>query len=550
MNLIETLITKYLKEEKWYIIIVAVIALALNFFQINGISIITANIIESIQKNKVSVAKKYYVYFVIVTILFLLFYHVYKYYQNLLFTKLPNWLKRELVHFIISSNNENMSSINFSKLISPVNRISSSIYGVFYRILVHMFPDLVFLFVINAYFIYENVPFGLVFFIANLCTLLYMFTGWSEVLEYRKDYEQQANSNEKFLVDIFHNIEKIIYRGRGQDEINKYASESVTATEKAVAFYKTVDRRVLILNIVLNITVFVLIAGIFYLYLNKKISIETFISFFTIILVYRDRMSGNYESLVDYIEFFGKLNYVMDMFTDLVGEYEEVKNKKYQQVDLQFDKIRFDNVSYKYPGTDVLVFDHFNIELDTRDKIIGITGISGKGKSTFVKLLVKLYRQTEGQILIDDKNISEIDPNYLRKNITYVNQSSKLFDTKIIDNILYGCNDHDACNGHLGEITKYPKIMELYKNLDFHNGTVGSLGEKLSGGQRQITNIIGGLVNPCKILVLDEPTNALDPELKAELLKMIQDFKKHKKCIIIITHDEDVYPLFSERVTI
>jgi len=261
-------------------------------------------------------------------------------------------------------------------------------------------------------------------------------------------------------------------------------------------------------------------------------------------------MSGNYESLVDYIEFFGKLDYVMDMFTDLVGEYEEVKDKKYQQVDLQFDKIRFDNVSYKYPGTDVLVFDHFNIEFDTRDKIIGITGISGRGKSTFVKLLVKLYRQTEGQIYIDDKNIAEIDPNYLRKNITYVNQSSKLFDTKIIDNILYGCNDHDACNGHLSEITKYPKIMELYKNLDFNNGTVGSLGEKLSGGQRQITNIIGGLVNPCKILVLDEPTNALDPELKAEILKMIQDFKKHKKCIIIITHDEDVYPLFSERVNI
>jgi cystine transport system ATP-binding protein len=83
--------------------------------------------------------------------------------------------------------------------------------------------------------------------------------------------------------------------------------------------------------------------------------------------------------------------------------------------------------------------------------------------------------------------------------------------------------------------------MELYKNLDFNNGTVGSLGEKLSGGQRQITNIIGGLVNPCKILVLDEPTNALDPELKAELLKMIQDFKKHKKCIIIISHDIDIY---------
>jgi ABC-type bacteriocin/lantibiotic exporter with double-glycine peptidase domain len=261
-------------------------------------------------------------------------------------------------------------------------------------------------------------------------------------------------------------------------------------------------------------------------------------------------MSGNYESLVDYIEFFGKLNYVTDMFTELVGEYEEIKGKEYKPTELNFDKIVFDNVSYKYPGTETMVLDNFNIELDTNDKIIGITGISGKGKSTLVKLLVKLYRPTSGSIFVDEVNINQVDPNYLRKNITYVNQNSKLFDVRIIDNILYGCNDHDACHGHLNEIVKYPKIKELYKNLDMHNGNVGSLGEKLSGGQRQITNIIGGLVNPSKILVLDEPTNALDPELKNELIQLIKDFKKHKKCIIIITHDEDVYPIFTEKVTI
>jgi ABC-type bacteriocin/lantibiotic exporter with double-glycine peptidase domain len=196
------------------------------------------------------------------------------------------------------------------------------------------------------------------------------------------------------------------------------------------------------------------------------------------------------------------------------------------------------------------VFDEFNIDLDTEDKIIGITGISGKGKSTFVKLLVKLYRPNGGTIYIDGVDISEVDPSYLRKHITYVNQSSKLFDTKIIENILYGCSDHDACYGHLDEIVKYPKIAELYKNLDFHNGKVGNLGEKLSGGQRQITNIIGGLVNPSKILILDEPTNALDPKLKEEIIQLISDFKEHKKCIIIITHDRDVYPLFTEHLDI
>ena len=78
----------------------------------------------------------------------------------------------------------------------------------------------------------------------------------------------------------------------------------------------------------------------------------------------------------------------------------------------------------------------------------------------------------------------------------------------------------------------------------------GSLGENLSGGQRQIANVIGGLVNPSPILILDEPTNALDPDLKEELLGIIKHFRKIKKCIFIITHDRDVLSLFDEVIEI
>ena len=153
-----------------------------------------------------------------------------------------------------------------------------------------------------------------------------------------------------------------------------------------------------------------------------------------------------------------------------------------------------------------------------------------------------------GKITIDDVDITTLDPNYIRQEITYVNQSSKLFDRKVIDNMLYGCKNKEVCDYFLEQILKYPNITKLYRNTDIKNKSAGLLGENLSGGQRQIVNMIGGLVNPSKILILDEPTNALDPELKKEVLGLITDFSRYKQAIIIITHDKDVFPLFTQQI--
>jgi ABC-type lipoprotein export system ATPase subunit len=97
---------------------------------------------------------------------------------------------------------------------------------------------------------------------------------------------------------------------------------------------------------------------------------------------------------------------------------------------------------------------------------------------------------------------------------------------------------------------KYPTIQKLYKNIDLEHKSAGGMGEHLSGGQRQVVNILSGLINPSKILILDEPTNALDLTIKKELLGIIYSFRKYKHCIIIITHDRDVYPLFDERINL
>jgi ABC-type bacteriocin/lantibiotic exporter with double-glycine peptidase domain len=216
---------------------------------------------------------------------------------------------------------------------------------------------------------------------------------------------------------------------------------------------------------------------------------------------------------------------------------------------MSFDHIEFKNVSFQYNKNTEKIFDKTNIDIYTNNgKIIGIIGNSGKGKSTFTKLMLKLYKVDEGQILIDGKNIDELDPDYIRENIVYINQNARLFDKTVLENVLYGCKEEDTCKKHYEHIMSYPKIKELYENIDLNNDTAGYSGEKLSGGQRQIVNIISGLVNPCKILILDEPTNALDNKLKMELLEIIKYFKQYKQCIIIITHDKDVYDIFNEEL--
>jgi ABC-type bacteriocin/lantibiotic exporter with double-glycine peptidase domain len=256
----------------------------------------------------------------------------------------------------------------------------------------------------------------------------------------------------------------------------------------------------------------------------------------------------------DYLEFIGRLEYILDDFNAMLGKKQNIHDilmKTYSPVQLEFKKIQFRNVSFTYTNKEAIpIFDNLTVSVDTYHKIIGMTGLSGKGKSSFAKLLLRLYEPTSGSIYIDDVDISTIDPNYIRENITYVNQNSRLFDKKIIENMVYGCNSLEACQTHLKEIMRYPKIRQLYQNVDVLNGKAGSLGENLSGGQRQVVNIISGFINPSKILILDEPTNALDSALKEEVLAMIQHFRQYKQCIIIITHDRDVYSLFDETLQI
>ena len=550
MNIVNYLLSIFFKQEIVNTTLLVIFSFIINIFQTNIISYIGANIIGFVQKNNESKTRDYFKYFMAVSVLYMIFYYFYKYFQNKLLTKLRQWIRHELVKMVLLVNNENFKNINFTKLNSPINRISSVCFMVFNDIITYLLPNITFLFIIAIYFLQKNIEIGITFIIGNILLVGYLYYSWTSMIDKNETYEKMVSENEAYLVEILNNIDKIISRGQVDNEIEVFLQKTEKTIHSAFEFYSNTNNHGIIMNIIAFTLLFILIFQLIRIYFSKKIDLTTFVTFFTILLLYRERMTTTIQQIPDFIEFLGRSDSVMKHFYNMDSDLEKIYNKNYLSRELQFDSVTFENVTFQYEGQSNPIIKEYNIHLNLRDKIIGIVGLSGNGKSTFAKLMIKMYTPTSGKIYIDDVDIHEVEGNYIRSQIIYINQNSKLFDRKIIENILYGCYDLDVCNGYLGEIMKYPKIRDLFKSMDIHHKKAGLFGENLSGGQRQVVNIIGGLVIPSKIVILDEPTNALDGELKNEIIQLITDFKKYKKCIIIISHDKDTFGLFDETIQI
>jgi ABC-type multidrug transport system fused ATPase/permease subunit len=554
MNIFEYLCNKFFAEQKVKIILLCILSLIISFFYTNLSSIVNANIIQGIQQNDYKKTLSNFRYFIGVSAIFLVIYYIYRTLQNNLLTILVHWTKSEIYNFILLANNENMRNVNFVEFITPITRISNSCNLLLSDILTSIVPTVAFLIVIFIYFIYKDLALGIGFLSGNILILLYFLYFWKDMFEYKKKQEMITVDNERYIIDSLNNIDKIIYRGQVNNEIDIFNDKTTECIDYTIDMMKYITNHCFVMNLIIYIIIILSLFHIIRLYFKKKFEAVTFITFLSILMMYRDDITSAIQRMPTYIETFGRIELIVREFEDMIGEKQKNsllksimnKEEKYKKIELEFNTITFSNVTFKYDKRDQMIFKNVSKEIYLDDKIIGITGLSGNGKSTFVKLLMRLHDCTEGTIYIDNKDIKTIDPFYIRQNMTYVNQNSRLFDRKIIDNILYGCKDISVCNENLREILSYSKIKELYRNVDISTSDAGALGENLSGGQRQIVNIISGLINPTKILILDEPTNALDPELKRELLLILKNFRKYKKCIIIITHDRDVYPLFDE----
>jgi ATP-binding cassette subfamily B protein len=219
--------------------------------------------------------------------------------------------------------------------------------------------------------------------------------------------------------------------------------------------------------------------------------------------------------------------------TVILNTSYEIIDKPIKILNKAKGEVVFENVTYVYENNNSKVLDNFSLTIPTGQKV-AIVGSSGAGKTTFVRLLMRLFNLTSGRITIDGVDISEISQENLREQISFVPQDPVLFHRTLIENIRYG--RRNATDEEVLKAAHLAHCDEFIKSLPFGYETyVGERGVKLSGGERQRVAIARAIIKDAPILILDEATSSLDSHseylIQDALTKLIEG-----KTTIVIAH--------------
>ncbi|MGN7758693.1 ABC transporter ATP-binding protein [Chryseobacterium sp. 22532] len=224
----------------------------------------------------------------------------------------------------------------------------------------------------------------------------------------------------------------------------------------------------------------------------------------------------------------------MQRINEFLDKKSEVINTNFEDYPIKGD-IEFRNVSYVYPNTGIKALDNLSFKIKAGESL-AIMGKTGSGKSTIALLLCRLIDPTEGEILIDGKNLKEHNLTNYRNFIGYIPQESYLFSDSIENNIGFAI-DHPSHE----KVVEYAKIADVDKNIvgfkEQYKTLVGERGVMLSGGQKQRICIARALIKDPNIIIFDDSLSALDTETEQNILENI-DQKISNATSIIITHRE------------
>lgn len=239
------------------------------------------------------------------------------------------------------------------------------------------------------------------------------------------------------------------------------------------------------------------------------------------------------------LNFYNGLFYInkYKMFLEFKGKFDDNSGITLNDLDLRDVEIEFKNVSFRYPNSTSYVLRNINLKMNSREKL-AIVGYNGAGKTSFTLLLTRMYDPTEGKILLNGIDIRKINYREYLKIFSTVNQDFFLFPFSILENIqpcsIVSEQEKEKVMDLCRRYGLEERINRMYKGLDTPiTKELFAAGVDLSGGERQKIAILRALYKDSAVLVLDEPTAALDPVAEYEIYRKFAEISEGKLTVYI-----------------
>jgi ABC-type multidrug transport system fused ATPase/permease subunit len=456
-----------------------------------------------------------------------------------------SYLYHKIAKFIFEIHKEDYASIKIGELVSKLSKLPYLILEIFFQLRTSYMPLLYMIIFCLIYFFSINVKLGAIILavlgcFAGVATLSAMNCMPSCV--HAEASGDLANEN---LQDILENILSVYSADNIEGELKAFRDKNVDLRKNMHKCLSCASKFKFAFSS-LYLASFVIVCTYAYkLYKNKSISLAQ-ISSALIVMVYLlsqvdSTMQYTQEtiayvgSIIDIQNYINKLNNKHQKVTEHISRLNSANPVYTGQIDNVEGQIDFKNIDLCFG--DNCVLKNFSYTIEPRKKL-AIVGKVGSGKSTLLKMILKLSYPDNGQILIDGKNLPY---NITRKYVSYINQTPILFNRSLYENIVYGTK---KTKQDVVDLLQKYNLENIFGNRNLEDN-VGKSGSNLSGGQRQIVILLRTVLRDSSIVLLDEPTTALDGDSKDLIMDLIFEVFADKT-IVMITHDPAIVDRFDD----
>ena len=342
-------------------------------------------------------------------------------------------------------------------------------------------------------------------------------------------YRQEFSSFNAYFLDSIKGIKDIVLNNAGSDRQKEVNRRSDVLLKESTILKHETTKAMAFTELMVSVVILAAAAMAVHLVITGQISPGQMIIGLTAVF-------GSFGPVLAVSALPGNLAHTLasgDRVLDLLEEKPEIYEVTGKK-DLDFESFEVKDLCFGYEA-DKPVLDHINMEAKTGE-IVGIVGHSGCGKSTLLKLLLSFRKPTDGEIRFDGIHQDQINTSSLRENMAMVSQSVYLFDDTIEENLRLA--KPNATDQELIDACKAASVYQLIQSLPQGFQTqVGTLGDRLSAGEKQRLGLARAFLSGAKLILLDEPTSNVDSINEGIILKALQE-QKHDKCILLVSHRE------------